>query len=147
MTFAVISPSRANDVSASSLLKRHFGEDVEIRGEREIWYCPDSTCTIFQAHNSSADFPSYVYLYLFHRSKYVYLNQAFSGSKAFRARATEESEVRGKVQHYCSGGSSSPDCIINGMETTIGVQICSGRYDEGYFCYTCGSAESQCKRL
>jgi len=116
-----------------SLLKRDLGDAIRIESDKEIWYCPDNTCEIYYAAQTHPDFPSYVYMHLFHKSTYAYLNLSFGEVKSFRSLAVEEPNVRKTVLKYCPSKTDEPDCILSGMESKLDISTCFGRYDEGGF--------------
>ena len=144
---ACISSANAGELNALSLLKRDLGESIEVHPKNEIWYCPDSTCEIYKAAKPSQDFPAFVYLHLFYESDYYYLGNQVGDNKAFRQVATEEPEVRAKVTSYCPNVTKSPSCILENMKKKLGIKMCWGRYDEGYFCHGCSENENICKKL
>jgi len=124
----------ARNTDARTLLKKALGDAIEIESDKEIWYCPDNTCEIYSAKESNPDFPAYVYLHLFHKSTYAYLNLSVGDTKSFRAAtAADEPEIRKKLTKYCSSGTADSDCILGGMESKLGISTCFGRYDEGGF--------------
>lgn len=124
----------AGNLDVRELLKRDLGDAIEIESYKEIWYCPDNTCEIYSAKESNPDFPGYVYLHLFHKSTYAYLDLSGGDSKSFRASAAaDEPKIRKTLTKYCSSNTADADCILSGMESKLGISTCFGRYDEGGF--------------
>ena len=136
-----LSFANATDTDSLALLKRDLGDAIELHGDHEIWYCPDNTCEIFKSKSKTPDLSNFVYLYLFHKSAYTYLNESF------RKTAVEEPEVRKSMKSYCSGKEADVQCILDGMKRPLDISICFGRYDEGNFCYGCSENENICKKL
>ncbi|MHC3994053.1 hypothetical protein ACXWTF_04445 [Thiomicrolovo sp. ZZH C-3] len=142
-----LSFASAGEVDSLSLLQRDLGDSIELHGDHEIWYCPDNTCEIFKAKSKTPNLSSFVYLYLFHKSTYTYLNKSDGDNKAFREKAIEELEVRKSMESYCTEKDLDAQCILDGMQRALNISICFGRYDEGNFCYGCSENENICKKL
>jgi len=142
-----LTSANTGEPDSLSLLQRDLGDAVELHGDTEIWYCPDNTCEIFRAKNKTPDLSNFVYLYLFHKSTYKYLNKSDDGKKAFRETVIEEPEVRKSMESYCTEKEPTAQCILDGMQRTLDISICFGRYDEGNFCYGCSENENICKKL
>jgi hypothetical protein len=147
LLLSLISVGSAEEIDILSLLKRDLGDTIEVHSDKEIWYCPDNTCDMYKAAKSHPDFPAFVYLHLFHESGYIYLKESSGEFKAFRKVAVEEPNIRAKVASYCPSENKSPTCILENMKKKLGITLCFGRYDEGYFCYGCKPNENICKKL
>lgn len=138
--------AHAGNTGALSLLKRDLGQSIEVISKREIRYCPDNTCDIIKAKKATNLLPEFLYLYLFHESDYPELGKSFNDKKPFRDTAAEEPEIRMKVAAFCPNQQKSVQCILDSMCSSLGIQVCIGRYDEGEFCVSCGDRTS-CKKL
>jgi len=136
----------AEEINALELLKRDLGDTIEVHQNNEVWYCPDNTCEMFKSKSLHNDFSKYVYLFLFHKSEYVYLNMSFGEKKAFRSVAVEEPVIRQLVSSYCPEGQKGVNCLLDGMKTKLGVEVGFGRYDEGLFCYSYEDKETKCEK-
>jgi hypothetical protein len=147
LLLSLFSSASAEEIDALSLLKRDLAEMIEVHSNKEIWYCPDNTCEMYKAIESHPDFPAFIYLHLFHESGYIYLKESIGDFKAFRNVAVEEPNIRAKVASYCPTEKKSPSCILEHMKQKLGITLCFGRYDEGYFCYGCKENENICKKL
>lgn len=147
LLLALFSFANAEEIDVLSLLKRDLGESIEVHSNKEIWYCPDNTCEMYKTIEPHPDFPAFIYLHLFHESGYIYLKESSGDFKAFRRVAVEEPKIRAKVASYCPTKSKSPNCILEHMKRKLGITLCFGRYDEGYFCYGCKENENKCKKL
>lgn len=147
ITFLLVTSAIAEDSKTLALLKRNLGETIEVHGDNEIWYCPDNTCKLYRVSVAHLDFPSFIYLHLYHESGYIYLDEIIGGEKAFRKVAVEEPKIREAVAHYCKGSEKTPQCIIMGMRKELGVLVGFGRFDEGYFCYGYQENDNICKKL
>ncbi len=132
-------------IDAKHLLKRDLGDAIEFH-QSEIQYCPDNTCELFRSKEQEL-LPAYVYLYLFHRSGTIYLKQSFGGEQAFVELAKEEPQIRELFSQYCKENSNSPNCILDGLGSSIGVELGSAGYDEGYYCYGYSENENVCEKL
>jgi hypothetical protein len=133
LTWAVAS---AEEPQVLPLLKQHLGSAIEVVSAEDLRYCPDNTCDIFRASSKAgrALLPSFVFLYLFHVSDYIYLDESFGKDVAFRKAAQhDEVEVRRSVERYCANLDKSPQCILEGMKKQLGISVHFGRYDEGSF--------------
>ena len=133
----VIAPSiaYATDVNVLELLQRDLGDEILVISKTEIRYCPDNTCEMYLALNAHEDFASYVYLHLFHKSDYLYLNLEFNNRQAFKESAIEEPIIRKNVSEYCPSNPTDITCILDTMSKSLGFYNGFGRYDEGNFCY------------
>jgi hypothetical protein len=129
--------STAKETSILTLLKRDLGESIEVKSDTEIWYCPDNTCEIFTVNKFNPNFTTFIYLYLYHQSGYVYLTMDLGANKAFRKLAIEEPKIRLKVDSYCPQKIKSPACILKAMKQEMAISVCFGRYDEGEFNKEC----------
>jgi len=126
----------AAEPDSSALLKRDLGKSIEFISEREIRYCPDNTCEIYRIKDpkKSVHLPSFVYLYLYHQSDYIYLKESVGGSRPFRQLAKDtEPLVRKSVETFCKEAAKTPTCILAGFKSALGVSITTGRNDEGKF--------------
>ena len=132
----------AGELDVNELLKRGLGEQVSFVSASEIHYCPDNTCDIYKASKSLHLLPSYVYLHIIYSSSYIRLYR-----QQFIESAKESTEVMAKVRSYCKENEPSPECILEGMASEMGLINCSGRYDEGYFCHSCNGSKNVCKEL
>ncbi len=137
----------ASNIDSLSLLKRELGDNIEVHSEGEIRYCPDNTCEIFKTKKPTLDLASFVYLYLYHISEYVYLNESIDGLNAFRKNTLEESKIKKSMLNYCVNEKKSVECVLNGMKQTLGISLCFGRYDEETFCYGCSENENICSKF
>jgi len=137
----------SNTLSPPELLQRDLGESIEFISNTEIRYCPDNTCAIYKSTKNHIHLATYVYLHLFHKSSYIYLNKNFSGNKAFRSLAKEEPAITKSVENICKSKNKTITCILLSIEQKSGIKQCSGRYDEGHFCYGCETNENICKKL
>lgn len=127
---------QAGELDALALLKRDLGATIELISKREIRYCPDNTCNIFRVKDSkhAVLLPGFVYLYLFHQSSYIYLNESIGGSRPFRELAKgTEALVRKQVEGFCRESKKMPLCVMDGMEKALAITVTFGRYDEGKF--------------
>ena len=136
----------ASEMDVLSLLKRDLGEKLQVRSDKEIWYCPDNSCEMYKAVEEPKDFPMFVYLQLFHASGSIYLNESISGDLAFRKLAVEEPKVRKLASKYCEEDPLDTNCIILNMQRELGIETGFGRYDEGYFCYGYRESENFCNK-
>ncbi len=136
-----------NTLSPLELLERDLGERIKVISSSEIRFCPDNTCTIYKSTIKHNHLATYVYLHLFHESTYIYLNENISGNKAFRTLAKEEPIIRKGIENICKSSTKSISCILSSLKQESGIKQCSGRYDEGYFCYGCKQNENICNKL
>ena len=134
------------DGVALQLLQRDLGNSIEVVSKNEIRYCPDNTCEIIKSKKPDNFLPVFLYLYLFHESGYVELGKSYNGKKPFRESAIEESDIRNNASSFCANTHKSPHCILASMRKQLNIQICTGRYDEGEFCVSCGT-KTNCKKL
>jgi hypothetical protein len=128
--------ARAAAPDALGLLKLYLGSSIKVVSKKEIRYCPDNTCDIFRLKDAKGadQLPSFVYLYLFHKSDYVYLKKSFGGSAPFREVAKDQEPViRKQLVSFCKGNVQSAACILEGMQKQLGISVGFGRYDEGKF--------------
>lgn len=128
--------TKATEFDAFALLERDLGKTIQVISKSEIRYCPDNTCEIYRIKESKdvSYLPSFLYLYLFHQSEYIYLKESDAGSRPFRERAkNSEGSVRKHVESFCEEINKTPTCILNGMKMTLGITVTFGRYDEGQF--------------
>lgn len=147
IAFLVQSASHADADEVLQLLKRDFEEAIEVHGALEIWYCPDNTCELYKIASPHPDLSTFVYLHLFYESGYTYLNESIGGYKAFRKVAKEEPSVTARASHYCKDSITSPECILKGMKSSLGISVGFGRYDEGNFCYEYENGKGVCQKL
>lgn len=76
----------------------------------------------------------FVFLYLFHKSNYVYLDQSFSEKPPFRESAKKyEPFIRSKVAKYCKNRKITANCILDSMKSQFKIKVSFGRYDEHQF--------------
>jgi len=129
------------------LLKEKLGSTIKLIAKNEIRYCPDNTCEIYKAKKQLNYLADYVFLQLFYKSNYVYLDEKSFGVKAFRVIAKkEETIVFNKVIHFCQLKTKTIDCVLAGMVVYLEISNCFGRFDEGYFCYGCNKNENICQK-
>jgi hypothetical protein len=132
----LVGATQAAEPDALAVLKAHLGSSIQVISKKEIRYCPDNTCDIFRLSDvkNAAYLPSFVYLYLFHKSSFVYLNQSFNGSPVFRQVAKDqEPTIRKQLASFCREDIQQPSCILEGMRNQLGISVGFGRYDEGKF--------------
>lgn len=137
--------SADNVIDIKELLVRDLKDSLEFR-EKEIYYCPDNTCEIFRAKDIKL-LPSYVYLYLYHKSGTIYLKESFDKEETFIITAVEEPNIIEGLRKYCKETDKTPTCVIEGLGRAINIEVGSARYDEGYFCYGYSKNENICKKL
>lgn len=134
--FVISGPIFAAGPDALTLLKRDLGAAIEVISVGEIRYCPDNTCEVFrmQAAQKTSLLPSFVFLYLFHQSSYVYLKKSIEGARPFvQTAADNELSVSAQVANFCKNPKKTAECILKGMTKELGIKVTSGRYDEGKF--------------
>ena len=128
------------------LLERDLGKSLEIISNNEVRYCPDNTCELFRIPKAHEDFLSFVYLYLFHSSDYIYLKKSFGeSSKPFRLVAVEEPQIRLSKVGYCDNDEKTPSCIIDGIKSKLNISVGVARYDLGNYCFSFESGKTQCR--
>jgi hypothetical protein len=140
--FIFSSLATAGEFDVSALLKRDLGDQVTFVSSSEIRYCPDNTCDIYKASKRMDLLPTYVYLHVIHASSYTPIYRS-----SFIKAAKESSAILKSSEQYCLTAAKSTECILKGLSATIGAQECSGRYDEGHFCFSCNEAENVCQKL
>ena len=142
LTIFISSIASAGDYDVVDLLKRDLGEQINFVSLSEIHYCPDNTCSIYKASKKLELLPTYVYLHIIHASGYTSIYR-----KPFIESAKESTEILNQSKQYCLETDMSAQCILNGIATNIEATECSGRYDEGYFCFSCKESENVCHKL
>ena len=129
--------SVSGELNTLELLKRDLGTRIDVKSKNEIHFCPDNTCDIYMIENYNANFESYIYLDIYHNSKNIFLTEKYAGKKAFKLLAKEEPIILNNAGKFCQSEPITPKCVINGIKEKLNINKCFGRYDEGYFCYSC----------
>jgi hypothetical protein len=116
-----------------ALLWAHFGKQIEVPRKSELWYCPDNTCETYVANDKEATnaLPAFVFLYLYRKSDYIYLNESFEGSPVFRQTAQHDAElVATDMARFCSTPVPTIDCVLEGMQKQLKINVGFIRFGE-----------------
>jgi len=143
--FAYTGFVQASGNGALVSLQQALGKTIVVTSPQEIRYCPDNTCEIFSVKDAlaSSELPGFVFLYLYHRSTYIYLSKSYDGSAPFRVTAKAvEANLRQEAETFCRELQKTPACILDGMGKKLGVVVNFGRYDEGEFRTLCKPGDS-----
>lgn len=142
LALIVFPTSSVEPIDIYGLLKRDLREEIVMVAENEIRYCPDNTCELYRSQNESILLAAYVYLHIIHSSSYtpIYRNN-------FILAAKEQEAVLKSVESFCSSNIKSVSCVLEGISSTIIVQLGFGRYDEGNYCYSYGDEVTTCEKL
>lgn len=109
-----------------------FRKDVvlspKVEGMR-IEYCPDETCEVFVAPKTAAGVCDFAYLYLFHVSGFIYLEetrklpQVSAGAKEILERHRKGLKAAGEQEAVKS--------VLEKLAQSFSISLAFVRYDEG----------------
>ena len=120
-----------------SVLRDLIGDSINYLNNTEIQYCPDNTCEIFRSMEKTTtkeNISDYAYLYLLHKSTYIYLSNSLHGKSAFHITGKEFGDTLiNNLASYCPTSQITPDCILSGMAQKLKITTHFGRYDEGNY--------------
>ena len=117
----------------SKLLISALPDTVKVISDREVHYCPDNTCAVYTAEGEEdpGHLLEFVFLHLFYASSYIYLQEDFGQGAPFREAAQDvEPRIRDRVEKYCREPDNEPECILEGLQDSLGIIITTRRYDE-----------------
>ena len=140
-------PSIADNDLAIETLNSSLDTMIDFKSSSTIEFCPSQKCETFNIQEPNPDFPSYVFLHIYHNNKYVTLEELVLKEQRFQQNTRKAEEtIRNKVAHYCKEENVTAQCVLSGMRNTLGIKLCWANYDEGNYCVVC-DGNTQCKKL
>ncbi len=122
----------ANDPAECGRLFDAFGKVVVSSANaktKRVEYCPDETCEVFAAPRLASGVCDFVFLYLFHVSGYIYLEDARKLPEV-RARG-QEILARHSKGLKPVGEREAVESVLKTLAQRLSISLTFVRYDEG----------------